>query len=149
MGAIPAITDRRIVALLNKVLGLEISAAAQFRLHARLVRRKGDSAVAERLEELAKEEDRHASVLIDLIAASGITPKTTPSPISWPSSPLKILVQNRKNEVLSVKVYEKLAARFDDDKELRRLMLNTAGAERKHIRVLDGLIKRPVKETPK
>lgn len=146
MTDIPAIKDRRVISLLNKVLGMEISAAAQFRLHARLVRRRGDPAIAARLEDMAREEDRHAETLIDLIAASGYTPRTNPTPVYWPRNPLKILVQNRKNEILSIRAYEKLAGMFRSRKDLRALMLKTAGAERKHIRTLDRLIKRPVKE---
>jgi len=144
----PIIKDRRIINLLNRLLGMEMSAASQFRLHARLARRRGDPGVADRLEEMAGEEDRHAAVLIDLIDASGMRPITRPGAVRWPESPFKILELNRRNEIVSVRSYERLAGKYKDHKEFAALMKRTARAERRHIRMLDRLIERPLKREP-
>jgi bacterioferritin (cytochrome b1) len=142
--AVPVIKDREIIRIINKLLGLELAAAAQFRLHARVVSRRGDKAVSERLLEMASEEDRHATILIDVIDASDMRPTTRPGPVYWPSSPLKILVLNRKNELVSIRAYEKLVDHHKDDKVLRGLWRSIIREEKRHIRTLDKLIKRPI-----
>ena len=137
--------DKKLLKLLNKALAMEYQAIIQYQTHAVLIDGLESEPVVARLKELASDEEKHADMLRERIAALGGTPETKPEKVTLSDKTNPVLKINLGAEREAIAIYKKIHPMCKGNPKLEHEIRHILMDEMEHVEEISQLLAIAVK----
>lgn len=132
--------DKKLIDLMNKALSMEYQAIIQYKTHAELICGQDFEPIAERLNEIAGDEEKHAATLRTRITKLGGIPITIPAKVTVSDQIPAVLKINLGAEREATAIYRKILPLCRGNEILEHAIRHILMEEEEHTEELSELI---------
>jgi len=137
----------KIIEALNYDIGLEIGAIIQYIMHEVMAEGMESPAIADKFEDISKEEMKHLQKFADRVNYLGGVPNTKPAPIKVGGTLKKMVQDDLNGEYMAIKTYKGHVKMCDEigDTTTRLMLEEILSDEEDHADTWETVLQKTVK----